>query len=428
MSITTNLYTGTSGLSAHGDGIGVVGDNIANVSTVGFKSSRAGFSDVLGGVAANGKRGGAGVSMGQIQSRFGQGSLQQTGAPLDMAVRGEGFFVVSGENAGVPGQYYTRDGRFSMDNEGFVVSANGLRLQGYTIAPDGTQNTSISDLELGAGQNPPLASTAVEMVMNLDATSVPPPAFDPADPVTTSNYATSVTVYDSLGAEHRVDMYYRTDGGGAWDWHAMVDGAEVVGGTPGTPVEAATGTLQFNADGALDVETPGAASIDFLDATPGQTLAFDFGDAITTDAGTGLAGSTQFSGSSTVSRLSQDGYGFGDLVDISISEDGTMEGLFNNGQRRPIAKVALAKFTSNDGLSRAGGALFTETPDSGQPLIDGAAVGGRGSVSAGALESSNVDLATELVQMIAYQRAFSANVKTVTTADEMLAEVSSLKR
>lgn len=428
MSISSNLYTGTSGLSAHGDGIGVVGDNIANVSTVGFKSSRAGFRDILGGVTANGKRVGGGVQMSGVQTRLGQGSLQQTGGPLDMAIRGGGFFIVQGDNAGVPGTYYTRDGRFSLDNEGFVSSQDGLRLQGYSIAPDGTQSGSIGDLNLGATQNPPLATSDISMVMNLDGTATPPAAFDPADPSATSNFATSMTVFDSLGTEHRVDMYFRTSGNGAWEWHAMVDGAEVTNGTPGVGVEAASGTLQFTADGELDVETPAASSIDFLGAAAGQALNFDFGDAITTDGGTGLTGTTQFAGSSSVSTLSQDGYGFGDLIDIAIADDGTMEGLFSNGQRRAIARVALADFTSEDGLARAGGALFNETPDSGQPLIDGAAVGGRGAISSGALEMSNVDLASELVTMIAYQRAFSANVKTVTTADEMLAEVSSLKR
>lgn len=428
MSISSNLYTGTSGLSAHGDAIGVVGDNIANVSTVGFKSSRAGFSDILGGVTARGQRVGVGVQLGAVQSRFGQGSIQQTGGPLDMAVRGDGFFVLQGDNAGVPGQYFSRDGRFSLNEEGFVTNPNGLRLQGYTIAPDGTQNSSLGDLKLGAGQNPPLPTSDVSMVLNLNGTDTAPPAFDPADPNNTSNFATSMTVYDSLGTERRVDMYFRTSGSGAWEWHAMVDGDDVTGGTPGTPVEAATGTLQFDANGALDVETPGAATIDFQGAAAGQSLAFDFGDAITTDAGTGLTGTTQFSGPSSVSSLNQDGYGFGDLVDISVSDDGTMQGVFSNGQRRAIARVALADFTSEDGLARAGGALFTETPDSGQALIDGAAVGGRGAVTSGALEMSNVDLATELVTMISYQRAFSANVKTVTTADEMLAEVSSLKR
>ncbi len=428
MSISSNLYIGTSGLSAHGDAIGIVGDNIANVSTVGFKSSRAGFADVLGGVSANGQRVGVGVQLGSVESRFGQGSIQQTGGPLDMAIRGEGFFVLKGNNAGVPGQYYSRDGRFSLDAEGFVSNTNGLRLQGYAIAPDGTQSSSIGDLELGAGQNPPLPSSTVDMVLNLDGTAVAPAAFDPLNPDTTSNFATSMTVYDSLGTERRVDLYFRTSGAGGWEWHAMVDGSDVTGGTAGTPVEAATGTLQFTANGELDVETPGAATVNFLGAAAGQSIAFDFGDAITTDGGTGLTGTTQFSGPSSVSSLNQNGYGFGDLVDISVSDDGTMQGLFSNGQRRALARVALADFTSENGLARAGGALFNETPDSGQALIDSAAVGGRGAITSGALEMSNVDLATELVTMISYQRAFSANAKTVTTADEMLAEVSSLKR
>lgn len=428
MSISSNLFTGTSGIAAHGEGIGVVGDNIANVSTVGFKSSRAGFSDVLGGVAANGQRTGVGVQIGNIQSRLGQGSIQQTGGPLDMAIRGSGFFVVEGDNAGVPGQYYTRDGRFSIDSEGYVANPSGQRLQGYAIAPDGTQSSALGDLDIGAGQNPPLATSEVSMVMNLDGTSTPPPAFDPANPDATSNFASSVTVFDSLGAEHRVDVYYRSNGSGAWEWHAMVDGGEVTGGSAGTAVEAASGTLQFDANGALDVETLGPAAIDFVGAAAGQSIAFDFGDAISTDGGTGLVGTTQFAGSSTVTTLHQDGYGFGDLVDIAIADDGTMQGLFSNGQRRAIARVAIARFPGEDGLARAGGALFSETPDSGQAVVDGAAVGGRGAITAGALEMSNVDLASELVTMISYQRAFSANVKTVTTADEMLAEVSNMKR
>lgn len=428
MSISSNLYTGTSGLKAHGDAIGVVGDNIANVSTVGFKASQAGFADVLGGVAANGRRIGAGVRMSGVSTSFAQGSLQQTGGPLDMAIRGDGFFVMEGDNAGIPGQYFTRDGRFSLNDEGYVVNPAGLRLQGYGIEPGGGQSASIGDLQIGAGQNPPLPTSTANMTLNLDGTSVAPPAFDPADPDATSNFATSMTVFDSLGSSHRVDLYFRTNGGGDWEWHGMVDGGEVTGGTPGVAVEAASGTLGFTANGELDTEVPGAASIDFLGAAAGQSIAFDFGDAITTDGGTGLTGTTQFAGNSTVTAINQDGYGFGDLVDVAVSDDGTLEGLFSNGQRRAIARVALANFNSVDGLSRAGDALFAESPTSGQPLIDGAAVGGRGAISSGTVEASNVDIGNELVHMIAYQRAFSANVKTVTTADEMLAEVSSLKR
>ena len=207
MSITNNLFTGTSGISAHGDAIGVVGDNIANVSTTGFKSSRAGFADVLGGIASNGQRVGVGVRMDGAHTRFGQGALQQTGGPLDMGINGNGFFVLNGTHSGTPGQFYSRDGRFSLDNDGFVVNPGGLRLQGFPIAADGTQGATLGDLQIGAGQAPPLATSNISMTLNLDGNAATPAAaFDPADPEGTSNFSTSMTVFDSLGAERRVDL------------------------------------------------------------------------------------------------------------------------------------------------------------------------------------------------------------------------------
>lgn len=427
MSIFSNLFTGTSGIRTHGGAIGVVGDNIANTSTVGFKASRAGFADVLGG-RLGASRLGAGVRLEGAQTMHGQGSLQQTGGALDLAVLGRGFFVVDGTHKGEAGQFYTRDGRFSVDQEGFVVNQGGLRLQGFAIAADGTRSQEATDLSLAASQAPPLATATVEMILNLDAAAVPPAPFDPTDPEATSNYATSVTVYDSLGAEHRADLYVRANGGGSWEWHAMVDGGELTGGTAGVATEIASGTLGFTSDGALDTEVLVASSADFVGATAGQAISFDFGDAVTTDGGTGLGGSTQFAGPFSVSAVAQDGFGFGDLVDIAIAEDGTIEGLFSNGQTRALARVALATFASEDGLTRSGNALFAETSDSGQPLIDAVATGGRGSISSGALESSNVDVGDELVTLIAYQRAFQANVRTVTTADEMLAEIANIKR
>jgi len=207
----------------------------------------------------------------------------------------------------------------------------------------------------------------------------------------------------------------------------MADGGELNGGTPGVATEIASGNLSFNTDGALDTEAVATSNADFLGATPGQAIAFDFGDAIA-DGGTGLAGTTQFAGPSTVNAAVQDGFGFGSLVDVAVNENGTIEGMFSNGQRRPVARVALATFASEDGLQRAGGQLFRESVASGQALVDAAATGARGSISGGSLEASNVDLTNELVTLIAYQRAFQANVKTVNTADEMLQEVANLKR
>jgi flagellar hook protein FlgE len=428
MSLLTSLFTGASGMGAHGSAISVVGDNVANVSTVGFKRTRAGFADVLGGTLA-GQRLGAGVRLGALETQFAQGSLQQTDAPLDLAVRGNGLFVVSGSHDGRDAQYYTRDGRFSLDNTGYVVNPGGLRLQGYTIDATGAVATTATDLQLAGVTSAPAATTTAGVALSLDASAqtTPLPPFDPANPAATSNFATSLTVYDSLGAPHRVDVYLRAQGAGAWEWHAMVDGGELTGGTAGTPTEIATGTLTFDANGALDVETPGASAATFLGAAP-QTISFDFGDAITTDGGTGRAGTTQPFGASAVVGLDVDGHGAGTLMDLAVDADGTITGRFDNGERRALARVALATFVDEAGLERAGSGLFAQSSASGPPLVAAAATGGRGAIVAGALEGSNVDLGDELVTMIAYQRAFQANVKTVTTADEMLAEVASIKR
>ncbi len=427
MSILTSLYTGASGMSAHGGAISIVGDNIANVSTFGYKRSRAAFADVLGG-SLKGQRLGAGVRLGGVDQQFEQGAVQQTGGTLDLAIRGRGMFTVSGTHDGRAAQYYTRDGRFSLDNSGHVVDARGLRLQGYLVDPAGVAATAPGDLQLAGNASPPVATALANVSLNLDAAATPPAAWDPTNPQATSNYATSATVYDSLGAPHRVDLYFRAQGAGAWEWHAMVDGGELTGGTAGTPTEIANGTVQFTPTGALDTEAMAASSADFLGATPGQAISFDFGDAITTDGGTGLAGSTQFAGSSAVNALDIDGHGFGQLVDVVVDEDGTISGIFDNGETRALARVALAVFGDEEGLVRAGDGLYAETSASGQPLLAAAATGGRGAISGGALEASNVELGDELVTLIAYQRAFQANVKTVTTADEMMSEISNLKR
>jgi flagellar hook protein FlgE len=426
MSISSTLFTGSSGLGAHGDAIGIVGDNIANASTIGFKSSRATFEDVLGGTSANGQRYGNGVRMSGPEVQFGQGSIQQTGKPLDFAVRGNGFFVVSGNNQGQPGNFYTRDGDFQIDNTGTIVNPDGLKLQGYTIDAQGQISNTLGDLKIG-GQSPANATTKLAMKMNLDSGAVAPTApFDPADPAT-YNYQTSTTTYDSLGAAHRVDMSFRKDGAGAWEWHATVDGGELTGGTPGTPTEIAAGTLTFDGNGALQSATSGPSSASFTGATPNQAIAFDVGDPTST-GGTGRAGATQSAGPSGVTSVTQDGYAAGTLTDVITDADGTVTGVFDNGESRPIARLALATFQANEGLRRSGNQLFAETRDSGQPIVGQAGTQSRGAISSGSLETSNVDLSNELVTMIAYQRAFQANAKTVTTADEMLQEVSNLKR
>lgn len=427
MTILNSLYTGASGMTAHGGAIGVVGDNIANVSTIGFKRSRADFADVLGG-SLGGQRLGAGVRLGSVDTQFEQGSIQQTGAPLDLAIRGQGLFVVQGQHGGQTSSYYTRDGRFELDNQGFVVDGRGLRLQGYMIDGTGAVATAATDLDLAGHDSPAVATTKAQISLNLDPDDVVGPAFDPLDPGTTSNYSTSATVYDSLGKSHQIDLHFRKQASGQWEWHAMADGGDITGGTAGTPSQIASGTLTFNASGALDTETVIASSASFIGAVPNQAIAFDFGDAITTDGGTGLDGSTQQAGTEGITGLAIDGHSAGKLHEIVVDDDGTVRGVYDNGDTHALAKVALALFGAEQELTRAGDGLYEESSASGQPLLASAGSAGRGALTAGALESSNVDLGAELVTMIAYQRAFQANVKTVTTADEMLAEVAQLKR
>jgi len=426
MSLLTSLFTGASGLSAHGDAIGVVGDNIANASTTGYKSSRAEFADVLGGAGPDGRPTGNGVRLAGTDVLFGQGSLQQTGRSLDMAISGNGFFQVAGSHGGIAGNWYTRNGQFSIDKKGVLVNGEGLHLQGYLIDSAGKVGTKAGDLTIG-GESPPQVTSTAKMAVNLDSSAIPPAAWSAANPTGTSNYATSMTVYDSLGAAHRADVYFRATGSGGWEWHAMVDGGELTGGAAGTATEIATGTLAFNTQGALQTATTTSSSASFLNATANQAITFNFGDAIGA-GGTGLAGTTQFQAASSVKSVSQDGYAAGTLQDVSVADDGTITGKFSNGQSRAIAQVALASFASDDGLHRAGGTLFAETVASGTALVAGAGTAGRGALSGGALEGSNVDLGHELVTLIAYQRAFQANSKVITISDEMLSDINNLKR
>lgn len=412
MTIGNSLWIGVSGLMAHGEAISTVGDNIANVSTVGFKRSRASFNDLLGGELGNSRLGG-GVYLGGNQSMWQQGTLAQTGNPLDVGISGGGMFVVEGSHNGRDAQFYTRDGRFQLDASGTLVDAHGMKVQGYGIT-NGARGTSIGDLALGGKQSPPVATTNAAMQLNLDSNS-PIGTYDPLDPNGTSSYSTSVTVHDSLGAPHQATVHFTKTPAGDWEWHATVDGSEV-GGTAGTPVEIANGRLTFDTNGNLTNQQTLASSASFTGATANQAIAFDF------------TGTTQNSGASTVNATDVDGRSAGTLTDVKINPDGTIEGIYDNGDTIAIAQLALADFANNEGLERQGSSLYAATRASGQPLIDVAGSGARGSLMSGALEHSNVDLSTELVQLIAYQRAFQANSKTVTTADEMMLEVTNLKR
>lgn len=423
MSIWTTLYTGSSGITAFGEGISVVGDNIANISTTGFKGSRASFEALLGGTAGNGQREGAGVMMAGPETLFEQGSLNNTGRSLDLAIRGNGFFSVKGPHEGIEGSFFTRDGRFLLDGNGYITTGEQLRLQGYSIDPSGARSPVVGDLNVPR-QATGAATTTADISLNLDARSGTN-VWDPANPTTSSNHATSMTVYDSLGTARRVDVYFVKTADNQWEWHGMVDGGDI-GQTAGTPVEVGSGSLQFTLSGALDSQS-GSFTADFAGAEPGQTIEFSFGNAIA-DGGDGRSGTQQQAGSFNFNGLEQNGFGAGSLLDVRFSDQGVISAVYSNGQEHSVGQIAIAMFGQEEKLERSGNQLFGRTVDSGDPLIDAAGHGSRGSIAAMTLESSNVDLSKELVTLIAYQRAFQSNAKTVTTADEMLTEVANLKR
>ena len=427
MSILGAMYTGTSGLGAEGEALSIVGDNVSNSNTVGFKESRAVFENVLGG-AIGGQEPGGGVRLARTQQLFGQGSLLNTGQPTDLALSGDGFFVVNGTVDGVQGNFYTRAGQTTIRQDGTLVNPDGLPLQGYQALSGGQFSSAVSNVQVPTGQLPANATTKMSMQANLDATATTPTApWDPQNPAATSNFSTSMQMYDSLGNAHSVQVYFRNTGANTWDYHVLGNGGEIQGGTQGQNYEFATGSLSFNTSGALQSNTlTSGGTVSFNGAKPNQAISFSFGSPIS-GGGTGLDGITQFGSSSGVSAQNQDGYASGALSSIKIDGDGTVQGIYTNGQTLPVARLAVAKFRSNDGLGRAGHNLWIQTPASGDPAIGAAGTGGRASVVAGSLEQSNVDITQQFVDLISHQRAFEANSKTITTADQMLQTVENLK-
>jgi flagellar hook protein FlgE len=427
MSILNALYSGVSGLNAEGDALGVIGDNVSNTSTIGFKESRADFEDVLGGAIGDPNAIGAGVRMDKSQQIFAQGTLETTGNATDIALSGDGFLVVNGNVNGQTGNFYTRDGETNLDSSGTLVNQEGMAVQGYPSTGNGTFSSTLGNITVGTSALSPKATAAMNITANLDSTSTTPTAaWDPTNPAATSNFSTSMKVYDSLGNAHSVDVYFRDEGGGNWSTHAIAQGSEVTGGTAGVNDEIATGTLTFNSSGALQSSTMTPASVTFNGAKA-QTVSFNFGTSIAA-GGTGLDGTTQFGSASNVSAQSQDGYASGSLTGVSIDSNGVVNGNYSNGQTIAVAQIAVAKFQSNEGLGKAGSNLWTATNDSGVAAVGTSGSGGRAAIVSGSLEQSNVDIASQFVDLIAHQRSFQANSKTITTADQMLQDVINMKQ
>ncbi len=418
MSLLNAMYTGVSGLDAESNALGVIGNNVSNTNTVGFKESRAVFENVMG-AAAGQDAIGSGVVMAHTQQIFTEGALQNTGNPTDMALSGDGFFVVQGAVGGSTGDFYTRAGQGSLNSSGTLVNPDGLAFQGYAISSTGQMSSQLGPITLNTAALPPKTTQNVTVTANLNANApVLTQPWDPQNPSATSNFSTSMNVYDSLGNSHQVQVYFVNNGGNAWTYHALANGSEVQGGTAGQNFDFADGTLNFNPDGSLQSVTPSGGAVSFTNANP-QTINFNLGNPIAS-GGTGFGGTTQFGTPSAIASQSQDGYASGSLSGVQIGSDGTVSGTYTNGQSIAVGQLAIAKFQANTGLASAGQNVWAATKDSGAAALGTAGAGGRAAITTGSLEQSNVDIASQFVDLIAHQQGFQANSKTIQTASQMV--------
>ncbi|SFT68783.1 flagellar hook protein FlgE [Geodermatophilus amargosae] len=395
-----SMFSAISGLRAHQTKLDVTGNNIANVNTVGYKSSQTVFEDTLSQVIRNGSaptaetggtnpaQVGLGVKVAGITTNFGQGSTQNTGRATDFMISGDGFFVTKAGNENL----YTRAGSFDSDGAGNLVTPDGAQLQGWTATAGGEvdSNGPIGPLRIPFGQvMAPTATTEGALVGNLStATAV--------DDVV----QTQVTAYDSVGTAHEISLTFTK--GAANSWTVAAQEGTTPLGSQALTFDAATGR-------------PNAGTT-FSFTVAGQAVGID------------LTGMTEFGGKTAVTPSGVDGNAMGTLQSISLSNDGTIMGVFSNSLREPIGKLAMATFANPGGLSKAGNTSYRVGDNSGQAVVGEAGTGGRGTLTAGALEMSNVDLAEEFTGLIVAQRGFQANSRVITSSDEILQDLVNLKR
>ncbi|AYO30471.1 flagellar hook protein FlgE [Biomaibacter acetigenes] len=413
-----SMFSGVTGLRNHQIKMDVIGNNIANVNTVGFKKSRVTFQDALsqtmrGAASPQGNRGGTnpmqvglGMTIATIDTIHAPSSLESTGNMTDMAIEGDGFFIVSN---GMD-RFYTRAGNFSFDEEGNLVNtANGLKVLGwqdtksYTIPADKSPQ-NINQIVIKKGMMMEARATdAVSFAKNLDAGAT-----------NGDSYKLPFKVYDSLGRAHILNITFTNTNPNEWGYVITKDPNDSLI----TNLTGDNGTLKFDINGKYDPAATGSLSQVQITITGANTITFtpDFNEV------------TQYAKETTVDLSSQNGYAAGTLLGISTDTNGVISGVFDNGQSRELAQVALANFDNPGGLIKAGENLYRYSNNSGEPQIGMSGTGGRGTISPGALEMSNVDLSEEFTQMIITQRGFQANSRIITASDEMLQELVNLKR
>lgn len=425
---------GLSGLYAANKQLDVTGNNIANVATTGFKSSRAEFSDVYSAskLGVGSKTVGNGVRLAAVSQQFGQGDINNTGNVLDMGIQGQGFFVLS-DNGSLS---YTRAGAFQTNKDNYVVTSDGIRLQGYAADANGKiVNGVLTDLKIDTSALAPKSTSLIDQGINLNSSAKDiTAAFDPADTSTyTKTFATKI--YDSQGNEHVMDQYYVKTGQNSWSAYTLIDGRNPQDPTSTTPL---SGTITFNPDGSVKAMT-GSESYPTPDTSFEVTnnvfvlkgwvpAANDASGDWVSNGSEGNASGIRLDMTSTTSyntettRLSQsqDGYATGILSSLSIDSTGVMFASFSNQQSRAIGQVAIASFANEQGLEQMGGTRWKETFASGIPGIDAPKTGTLGGITSNALEASNVNLTQELVELIKAQSNYQANAKTISTQSTIM--------
>jgi flagellar hook protein FlgE len=400
-----NFSIPLSGLTAASQALSVISDNLANLNTVGFKESKVSFSDLF--YQAFGTNGandpiqvGEGVAVNSVTPNFTSGTLESTGVPTDAAISGNGFFLT--EKDGLA--QYTRAGNFTTTSQGQLTTQNGAFVMGYpavngVISPSQT----LAPLVVNKGQLIPAnATTAMQNQTNLDASAA-----------VGDTFSTPITVFDSLGNSHVLTNTFTKTGANAWSYSISLPGADT---GAAAPTVVATGNLTFNGNGTLATPTApvtGIAITGLADGASNMSVTWNLQDS----AGNSLV--TQSASPSATANTFQDGYGVGTLTDFTITSDGTIEGAFSNNQTLALGQIALATFANPQGLQAVGQNSFQTTLSSGAAVVGAAGTGGRGTITGGSLEQSNVDIATEFSNMIVTQRGYQANARVVTTFDQL---------
>lgn len=422
---------GLSGLNAAGKNLEVIGNNIANSGTVGFKTSSTQFADVFAASISGGgaSQVGLGTEVAASPQQFTQGNITATNNPLDMAINGNGFFQVN--QAGTIG--YTRNGQFQLDKSGYVVSSTGANLMGYLGDSAGAITATVGNLRVDPSDMPGKSTSSVTLAANLNANDKaidtatypwvdPDPSATPpvaANPLS-YNSSTSLTIYDSQGISHLATLYFVKTGANTWDTHATVDGF----GTPAAVTPSSTPiTLTFKADGTLDTTATPASSVAIDLTAINPALGSTFGSSVTLD----FNAVTQFGGQFGVNQIVQDGNGKGSLSSFGIGTDGILMGRYSNGLNKKLGQLQLASFPNPQGLQTIGNNTWVMTPQSGSAATNTPGAVGLGLIQGSSVEDSNVDLTAELVNMITAQRAYQANAQTIKTQDAIMQTIVNLR-